>query len=164
MKKNKENIVLGSVLAVVAVALFCLSEFTIAKGRQTFDAAFLPQVAAGLMFICSCVLIAQGIFIQRRGAYSKPESGAQPHQNQNVDQDGSTRPTLRLLIAALIFVAYVMAIDLFGFLLSSIVAALALQFLMGTKKWYQYIIVAAAILCIYFLFNEGLKVQFPTLF
>jgi len=160
-KKAKEEL-----LVMVVCALFCICLFTIiipnfipvppAAEKDVFTPRTFPYFLGSIMAVCTII----GLVQTSRNYYLA-------HKN-NKGNEAKVRPTrqevLNTCIPYIIFalvVVYGICITNFGFIVSTCLIPPIVLFLIGGRKWYQYVGVLAFAAIIWVLFRFVLHVQLP---
>jgi putative tricarboxylic transport membrane protein len=139
----------GLLLAMLAVAvLVAVSQYPPIPGQNIGPSAF-PGLVAGLLLICSCLLIWRGLRGERRPLAQFDDWVRSPRHILNVV----------LILGALLF--YVLLSDVVGFIPSGILILAVLFFSLGVRTHLILPVAIIATLVIHTLFYKFLRVPLP---
>lgn len=146
--KIRTNLTGGIFSALFAGVLWFLSLgiIEVMPNSTSVGANFFPKAMAVLLFIFSITLIVQSVFFKKEEIIE-------------LDLKGE----LRTMIFLAIIVAYVVLINLIGFLISTILMSSAVLWYLKCRDWKYYVICAAAAIVIFFGFTYGLRIKLPKL-
>ena len=124
-----------------------------------------PTVVFGIMLAFSAAILIKNYYgrIKSKGNTVKSIVAAEKEQSENAATSrGISAETKKTLITMAATIAYILLLNVLGFIIDSLVFAIVLPLLLGYKKIIP--IVATGIICIifvYFLFNR-LYIPIPT--
>jgi len=146
-----DDILIGAVLGVFSVIVFAAAQTFPAIPGQQFGASLFPTLIAVGLFICSVLLVAQGLRARAAGA-RRP---AWP------DWLRDPMSVLRFLMVPASLVFYFMAGDWLGFLPCAFVLLVVLFRIFGVRWRTALIVALVTALVIHFMFYRILQVPLP---
>jgi len=148
---NRLDCALGLVAVLIGAVFWALIPIEVGYQRSAFGITgrFFPTLAAILVIACGSLLAVR--------AYLSPP----PPPDER--PAGLERPALRRLLPyATIVIAYVLLIDVLGYLVSTVAALGVLLYQTGTRSWPVLALVAVVVpLLLYYLFHEVMLVPLP---
>lgn len=152
IKYNSEMIA-GAVFVIVAAVLWLLIPSQIqTMETSAINAQTIPRVAIGGLFLFSAALLIQGIF---------SDGKKEVVINKETFRSESFRLEMRSVIFALFLIGYCAIIGLLGFIISTIILAVAILIFYGARKWYYYAIPIAMVGIVYYVFGVLLHISLP---
>ena len=160
MKWN--DIISALVLIVVSIVVFFASDRLEAKTRMDIGPDFMPKLVAALTFLLSLVLLAQAV--QRNMALRA--QGQMPDVGRGPVRQGDLIVRYADWISLLLILAYTIAFEPLGFVLSTTIF-LFLQFIVmsrsGERRYIRFALVAGVVSAVsYFVFLRLFYVFLPT--
>lgn len=159
MKKiYKRDLYLGIFFLILAIAIWVLIPFQIKVGGYTaMGPRFFPKVITIILAIVSTSLIATSLI-----KYKKEIK----ETNDKIDETTKTeklnlRDETRALLIFCLMLLYAFLMTRIGYILSSLLVVGAIVFILGSRKWYHYVIFASSVFVIYFVFKNFLYVFLP---
>ena len=153
IKYNNEMIA-GSTFAVIAAIGWFLIPSQIEKyEKSSINAKTFPAIALGGLFIFSCALFLQGLFL-------RPKKEVDLHSG--IIKSEAFKKEIRSVIFILLLLAYAFVIGKIGFLIATSALVAAILIFYGARKWYYYAIAIATVFIVYFVFSIMLHVSLPT--
>lgn len=140
----------GAVLLVLALAVLVnIQSFPVIPGQNVGPAAF-PGLLAGLLLVCSLLLILKGLKERASQGWVNPGLWLKswPHLRSFV-----------VTIAAMLF--YVFASDRIGFIPAALVVLLSMFWTLGVRRRLMLPIALVVVLVIHTIFYKGLRVPLP---
>lgn len=139
----------GVLLALALAILFNIQSFPRIPGQSIGPSAF-PGLLAGLLAVCSVILIAKGLRERLDGAWVKPGAWLRsPHHVGN----------FLLTVGVLLF--YIFLADKLGFIICGTVVVGALFWKLRVRPALIVPIALVATLVIHAIFYKGLRVPLP---
>lgn len=161
MKKKKIDLYCNIFLLAVGGLIFALipSQITADKVSDFLGPRFFIYCSASILAFANAVGLIRNLVALRKerlSASSVPESSAAPGTPQNSIMDYG----ILVIIMALLFLT-TFVINFIGYIPTYIALAVAILALFREKKWHFYVISAALVVLIYFLFKNFLFVPLP---
>lgn len=150
MDRRKLDIVMSSVLILVAIIILKNDSLVVGGVESELGAMFLPRVVAGLMIIFSAAIAI--------GSIRRLFMNAEKDECERLDVDGFSG----ILLYIGIFVAYWLVVPYVGFLVATPFVMLAIAVLLGGRNWLPIITMSiVAPLVIYYGSLNFLRVFLP---
>ena len=149
------EVVEGAVLALVSIGSYvwvrCSSFHTDAFSRPGLSASFFPELSLLLMGGLSVVLLIKSLVARSKNLPS--EGNASRLDRSQIRQVAAITATM---------VAYVYAIELIGYYLSSVLAMITVMLILGIRNWLRLLLVPPGLmLAVYLFFELTLKIMIP---
>lgn len=138
---------------------------------------FFPRVISIILGFTSVGLIVNTLLRHRKemrnGSQQRPDLQQQPDEQRQERPPAATKSLMRLFnretlkgelraLAVLItMTAYAILMPVIGFIISSALTGAVVLVILGTRKWYHYVILFASVYLIYYIFRFHLYVQLP---
>ncbi len=163
------------VIAYLVIVTFCIvmlvwaiPAYTPAYPGYGASAALVPNVAVGVMLFMACLaLITTGIAKYRK----KPMAASETTFPDDANESGFTqvgRINLSHLFGIMLpSLLFIIAIEYVSYLISAFVYLMILQFVIGSRRWLQSVVVAVsltAVLYVVMRYGFGVPVPGPQLF
>ena len=151
---NKINRVIAIVCFFLSIALYLAIPSQVNQASSTavtLAADFFPGFIAILLFVSSI-----GLFVQSEIAI---------RQNYEAEE-GMTYDwgrEVKVVVVFVMMILYVLAMRWTGFLIASFVFGVALLWTLKVRTWWYYVVYAACVLVVYYVFTKLLYVYLPTL-
>lgn len=148
------EVVEGAVLTLISLGSYvwvrCSSFHTDAFSRPGLSSSFFPELSLLLMGGLSVVLLIKS-FLTR---------SAPPAEGNVSRMDRSQVRQVAAITATM--VAYVYAIELIGYYLSSVLAMITVMLILGIRNWLRLLLVPSGLmLAVYLFFELTLKIMIP---
>lgn len=135
------------ILAALTIRLLIPGQINLEKATpQLIDSQFLPKLLVYIMGAAGMILIFRSLILK----------------NEEY-KELSAATELRRAGFIVMLLCYVAAIDLIGFLFSSLLFAATFLFVLGIRKWSWYVIVMTGAVVIYIMFRFLLNVRFTSM-
>lgn len=161
--KKKQDIILAAVCLLLGAAILLLipQEVRVVStgARGTVTARTFPYMAGGLMVLSSAGLLLNTLLRKTPEGEGKTENAVSPE-----DAEKRKKSLLRTGLVFVLMILYVIAMNLIGFILASIIFGIIFLYITGIRKWWQYLIFAVLMIPLFALFKYVLYVPLPTLF
>ena len=165
MKKRKQlyNIFASSAFILVCVVLIFIAipneiEVSGALGSSTVtNSRFFPYVVS--IFICVIALMELTIALIKYIKLCKKENKEAATEERSSEHGKRYTSVLRVVLVGGLFALYVYLFKLVGFIISTAVVLPAVLFVMGSRKWYHYVIFYGVAAVTYVLFKFVLHVS-----
>lgn len=154
MKKIVKDMALNAIFIACGIAVALLIP-TQVKGINTsvqMGPDFFPYIAAGLMIAVNLIALITNYF-----RYKNEKTAGQESYVQKTDP----KDQLRVILILALVCGYVLLMPVVGYVISTLVIVNVLLFILGVRKWYQYLAVSGFSLVIYFVFKNILYVMLP---
>ena len=158
MKESVSHLTVGIISLGITIALYLIIPIQVSMEAipgtgdyVTITAATFPRLCVGGFSILSLILIAKSFFLFK------------------TEIPDSTRPTIGLLgwrnftVITIIIISYMSLIEPIGYLISTIICLIIMNFYFGTRNIWQIILGGIALpAALYILFSRVLLIQLPT--
>lgn len=154
MKKLVKDMILNIIFIAggIAVALLIPTQVKGVNASVQMGPDFFPYIAAGLMIAVNVIALITNYFRYRREAASGSEA---------VVQKTAPKDQMRVLLILVLVMGYIFCMPIIGYVISTLVTVNVLLFILGVRKWYQYVLVSGFSMVIYFIFKNLLYVMLP---
>ena len=153
IKYNSEMIAGSSFAVIAAIGWFLIPSQIATYEKSSINAQTFPAIALSGLFIFSCALFLQGLFL-------RPKKEVSLHSG--VIKSEAFKKEIRSVIFILLLLAYAFVIGKIGFLIATSALVAAILIFYGARKWYYYAIAIATVFIVYFVFSVMLHVSLPT--
>jgi hypothetical protein len=162
-------------IAYMVVISFCIYMLVWGVPEQTpaypgygASSALVPYVAVCIMLFMACLSLSVNLIAHFHGKQLPAEENDFP---EDLEEGGFTqigRVNIRYLLTVMLpSVLFVIAIDYIGYIISAFVFLVSLQYLIGSRRWLQSVLLAiilTAVLYIIMRYGFGVPVPGPQLF
>lgn len=154
MKKTVRDMTLNILFIVfgIAIALMVPSQVSGLNQEAEMGPDFFPYIAAGLMVAVNAIAL-----VTNYCKYAKEKRTGSGENIQIFDFKDQRRVILILAIVA----AYILLMPMVGYVVSTLVVTNLLLFILGVRKWYQYLLVSGFAMVIFYVFKYVLYVMLP---
>jgi hypothetical protein len=161
MKKiYKQDIGWGIFFLAFSIFIWIIVPFEISDSKHfALGPRFFPRVISLILG-----LVSLGFVISTYFKHKKEMGRNSAAAKENVKAEAGKRISFDELRAVLVFACmliYALLMPIIGFVISSILTAGIILFILGGRKWYYYGIVALSVLLIFYVFKYLLYVQLP---
>ena len=161
MKKiYKQDIGWGIFFLGFSIFIWIIVPFEISDSKHfALGPRFFPRVISIILGLVSVGFVISTLF-----KHKKDMSGKTAADDGNRTAEKIRRIPFDEVRAVLVFACmliYALLMPIIGFVISSILTAGIILFILGGRKWYYYGIVALSVLLIYYVFKYLLYVQLP---
>ena len=154
MKKTVRDMALNLLFIVfgIAIALMIPSQVSGLNQETEMGPDFFPYIAAGLMITVNMIAL-----VTNYCRYAKEKRAGSGENIQIFD----FKDQMRVILILAIIAGYVFLMPIVGYVVSTLVVANLLLFILGVCKWYQYLLVSGFAMVIFYVFKYVLYVMLP---
>ena len=128
----------------------------------------VKDMVLNIIFITGGIVVALLIPTQVKGMNASVQMGPDffPYSpraagTEELVQKTDPKDQLRVLLILALVVGYILCMPVVGYVISTLVIVNVLLFILGVRKWYQYLLVSGFSMVIYFVFKNILYVMLP---
>ncbi|MCG8473645.1 MAG: tripartite tricarboxylate transporter TctB family protein [Desulfobacterales bacterium] len=150
MDRRKVDVIVGAVLTIMAVCILVRDDLVVGGLETDLGSMFLPRLLAWFIIAFSLTIGGQALLKIRRGAVRE--------EQETID----TKGYLGIVYYVSIFASYWYLVDIFGFIVCTPFAMIAVMLLLGGRNWKVMLplSVVAPVLVYYGCYNY-LRVMLP---
>ena len=154
MKKLVKDMVLNIIFITggIVVALLIPTQVKGMNASVQMGPDFFPYIAAGLMVAVNGIAL-----VTNYRRYQKERATGTEELVQKTDP----KDQLRVLLILALVVGYILCMPVVGYVISTLVIVNVLLFILGVRKWCQYLLVSGFSMVIYCVFKNILYVMLP---
>ena len=119
-----------------------------------------PYFLAGLLMVCSLLLVLQSVSAQKSRTATEPSGGSAGNTQEKPKEIGPSGVGYALMIFALLAL-YVLSMQVVGYVIASLVFLPLMLYLLGVRKKLLYLLIVPIVLTVYGVFSMLLYVQLP---
>ena len=154
MKKTVQDMILNLIFIAmgILIAIMIPSQVSGLNQKTEMGPDFFPFIAAGLMVAVNTIA-----FIVNYFKYRKETSNGSTERVKKADR----KDQLRVVLVLIIIVLYILLMPVIGYVPSTLIVVNILLFVLGVRKWYQYLLVSGFSMVIFYVFKYVLYVMLP---
>lgn len=154
MKKTVRDMVLNLLFILIGIFIALMIPFQVSGLNQETEMGpdFFPYIAAGLMVVVNVIAL-----VTNSCKYAKEKRAGSGENIQIFD----FKDQLRVILILAIIAGYIFIMPIVGYVASTLVVTNLLLFILGVRKWYQYLLVSGFAMAIFYVFKYVLYVMLP---